>query len=194
MYARFAAWKRSSASGESTSPSVGWPGTSSWACGTAVALREHRAERGDLHLPEAREVADPPAEVVRVLRLRPHPRGVATVVGHDSCGRAPARGRPSSRGSGGSRASRGTRPRASRDRARRWRLRPACRAAASSSAAPRTPRVPTPAGRARSRSRSASGSSASSWSALVVIGEVEAVRRARANHIDRTLVRRARAR
>src|SRR5213079_2073020 len=49
----------------------------------AEALRQHRAERLHLHLAEARQRLDAAPEVVRVLRLRPQPRGVAVVLARD---------------------------------------------------------------------------------------------------------------
>ena len=50
----------------------------------AETLREHRAERHHLHRAVAREGADPLAQVVGVLCLRPNPRRVAAIlVGHD---------------------------------------------------------------------------------------------------------------
>ena len=74
----------------------------------AEALREHGAERLDLHLAEAGQRADALAQVVAVGRLRPDARRVAAVVLGDGRGELAARASPSSPGSGGSRASRGT--------------------------------------------------------------------------------------
>src|SRR5919201_2826069 len=52
----------------------------------AEALREHRAERGHLHPPEAGERRDPPAQLVSAAGLGPDPRRVAAVVLRDDDG------------------------------------------------------------------------------------------------------------
>src|SRR5581483_3994416 len=51
--------------------------------GDAEPLRQHRAERLDLHLAEARQGGDAPAQVGAVGCLRPDTGGVAAVLGDD---------------------------------------------------------------------------------------------------------------
>ena len=80
LYARFFAWYSSSASGESTSPSVGCPGSSSSRGRDAEALPQHRAERLHLHLAEAGQLRDPLAQVGPVGGLAPDALGVAAVL------------------------------------------------------------------------------------------------------------------
>ena len=82
----------------------------------AEALREHGAERLDLHLAEAGQPADALAEVFAVGGLGPDARRVAAVLLDDGRGEVVHARRPSSRGSGGSRASRGRAARGRRAR------------------------------------------------------------------------------
>ena len=83
LCARFAAWYSARSSGDLIFPRHGCSGTSSCAALDSEVERQHGAEAGDLHLPEAGERTDSLPEVGRVGRLRPDPLGIAVVVVRD---------------------------------------------------------------------------------------------------------------
>ena len=83
---------RSSASGESTSPSIGWFGTSGSAACDAEPPREHRRERLHLHLAEARAAprsaaAGRPCPSRRARRGSASPPYSSATTAHSSCTR-----------------------------------------------------------------------------------------------------------
>ena len=114
LCARFAAWYASSASTESTSPSVGKSGHEAVRRRDPEPLRERRPERDHLHVAEPRQRAHPPLELDCVGRPS-RPVSVAAVLAPRSRRKAPARAVPCCRGSDARPAAPGTPRRARRD-------------------------------------------------------------------------------